>query len=109
LIPSISGVTPKVVRVSPGQHVLQFNKDGFTPVFPLALSPDDASGVVVSYELGAAAYDTVELRDGSVLVGDLESMSATEVVLRLGGKVQRLNRHSVKRILLTERDMPATK
>jgi hypothetical protein len=49
-------------------------------------------------------HDTVELRDGSVLNGDLESVSATEVVVRVGGSMQRLNRNQVKRILLVERD-----
>ncbi|MEY2414042.1 MAG: hypothetical protein QOD84_2648, partial [Acidobacteriaceae bacterium] len=33
----------------------------------------------MSYELGSAARDTIELRDGSVLTGDLISISATQV------------------------------
>ena len=40
----------------------------------------------MSYELGSSAHDTVELRDGSVINGDLESVSATELVIRIGGK-----------------------
>jgi len=36
--------------------------------------------------------------------GDLESISATEVVVRVGGKVQSLNRNQVKRITLAERE-----
>jgi hypothetical protein len=61
----------------------------------------------VSYEQGTSAHDTIELRDGSVFVCDVESVSATEVVARIGSKLQRLNRNQVKRILLVERDMPA--
>jgi PEGA domain len=103
-----AGVTPKVIRVTPGKHVLEFSKEGFTPgSFPLDIGADDANGGVVSYELGTSAHDTLELRDGSIMVCDLESMSATEVVVRVAGNLQHLDRNKVKRILLTERDMPA--
>jgi len=37
----------------------------------------------------------------------LETISAAEVVLRIGGAMQHLNRNQVKRILLVERDAPA--
>ncbi len=63
-------------------------------------------GWIMSFELGTSAHDTIELRDGSVLTGDLESVSATEAVVRIGGTVQHLNRNQVKRISLTERDTP---
>ena len=103
-----SGTTPKIVRVTPGKHVLEFNKEGFNAgKFPLEISQDDASGGSVSYELGTLAHDTVELRDGSVLVCDVESMSATEVVVRVGGALERMDRNKVKRMLLVERDPPA--
>jgi len=99
------GATPKLVRVSPGKHILEFSKQGFNPgKFPLEVGPDDVSGGSVSYELGSSVHDTVELRDGSVLNGDVESVSAAEVVVRLGGAMQHLNRNQVKRILLVERD-----
>jgi hypothetical protein len=55
--------------------------------------------------LGTAAHDTIELRDGTVLTGDLESASSTEVLVRVAGNVQHLNRNQVKRILLIERDI----
>ena len=58
---------------------------------------------------GASAHDTIELRDGSVLVGDFESVTATEAVIRIGGNLQHLNRNSIKQILLTERDEPPAK
>jgi hypothetical protein len=102
-----SGTTPKIVRLSPGKHLLQFSKEGFNPgKFPLEIGQDDASGGSVSYELGTAAHDTVELRDGSVLVCDIESMSATDVVVHVGGTVQRIDRNKIKRMLLVERDAP---
>lgn len=102
-----SGTTPKIVRVTPGKHVLEFGKEGFNPgKFPLEITQDDASGGSVSYELGTLSHDTVELRDGSVLVCDVESMSATEVVVHVGGALQRLDRNKIKRMLLVERDPP---
>lgn len=102
-----SGTTPKIVRVAPGKHLLEFSKEGFNSgKFPLEIGQDDASGGSVSYELGTLAHDTVELRDGSVLVCDIESMSATDVVVSVGGAVQRIDRNKIKRMLLVERDPP---
>src|SRR5437899_3096025 len=104
---SDAGATPKQLRISAGKHLLEFNKEGFNPgKFPLEIGPDDVSGGSVSFELGTSAHDTIELRDGSVLSGDVESVSATEVVVRMGGAVQHLNRNQVKRISLTERETP---
>lgn len=102
-----AGITPKVVQVAPGKHLLEFSKEGFNVgKFPLEVGPEDASGGSVSYELGTSAHDTVELRDGTLLNGDLESVTATEVVVRVGGSLQHLNRNQVKRIGLVEREMP---
>lgn len=102
------GTTPKLVQAGVGKHLLEFAKEGFNPgKFPLEIGPHDVSGGSVSYELGAAVHDTIELRDGTVLTGDLESVSATEVVLRVGGQLQHLNRNLVKRLLLVERQPPA--
>jgi hypothetical protein len=103
-----AGTTPKAVRIATGKHVLEFSKQGFnTGKFPLEIGPDDVSGGSVSYELGTSAHDTVELRDGSVLNCDVESMSGTEVIISIGGAKQRLDRNQVKRMLLVERDPPS--
>jgi hypothetical protein len=100
-----AGVTPKIIQVAPGKHMLEFTKEGFNSGhFPLEITPDDAPGGSVSYELGASAHDTIELRDGSVLSADVESVSATEVLVRIGGNVQRFNRNKVKRIGLIPRE-----
>jgi hypothetical protein len=102
------GTTPKIVRVAVGNHLLEFSKEGFNPgKFPFDIGPDDASGGSVSFELGTSAHDTIELRDGSVLSGDLVSVSGMEVVIKVGGADQRLSRNQVKRILLVEREAPA--
>jgi hypothetical protein len=100
-----AGTTPKNVQVGVGKHMLEFNKEGFnTGHFPMEVGPNDVSGGSVSYELGTSAHDTIELRDGSVLSGDLESVSGMDVVMRIGGSPQHFNRNLVKRILLVERD-----
>jgi hypothetical protein len=99
------GTTPKIVRVAVGKHVLEFSKEGFNAgKFPFEIGPDDASGGSVSYELGTSAHDTIELRDGSVLSGDLVSVTAMDIVVRVGGKDQTYDRNAVKRILLVQRE-----
>jgi hypothetical protein len=103
-----AGMTPKSVQFSPGKHILEFSKEGFNSGhFPLEVHPDDASGGSVSYELGTSAHDTIEMRDGTVLSGDIESVSATEVIVRVGGSPQHFSRNLVKRVSLVERDTPA--
>ena len=99
------GATPKIVQLGIGKHMLEFSKEGFNAGrFPMEIGPDDTSGGSVSYELGASAHDTIELRDGTVLSGDLQSVSATEVVVRTGGKDQSYDRNLVKRIMMVERE-----
>ncbi len=96
------------MQVGVGKHMLEFSKDGFNRGhFPLEIGSNDTSGGSVSYELGTSAHDRVELRDGSVLSGDVESVSAAEVVMRIGGAMQHFNRNQVKRISLVERDATA--
>ena len=99
-----AGTTPKIVKITPGKHVLQFSKEGFNPgSFPLEMGSNDVSGGSVSYELGTSAHDTLELRDGSVLSGDLVSLTGMDVVIKLGGADQHVDRNQVKRILLVQR------
>src|SRR5258707_5456044 len=100
-----AGTTPKSVQLALGKHSLGFVKEGFnTGTFPLEIGPDDVSGGSVSYELGTSAHDTFELRDGTVLTGDLVAVSGMEVRVRVAGTIQSLDRNKIKRILLTERD-----
>lgn len=99
------GTTPKIAEVSIGKHMLEFTKEGYNPGrFPLEMGPRDGNGGSVSYELGTSAHDTIELRDGSVLSGDLVSIDATQVQIRIGGNTQSYDRNQIKRISLTQRD-----
>jgi len=102
------GETPKMIKVGIGKHQLLFSKDGFNSgTFPLEIGPDDVSGGTVSYELGASRYDTIVLRDGSVLNGDLDSVSGMDVVIRIGGTLQHFNRNQIKQIMMVEREPPS--
>lgn len=99
-----AGVTPLALKLPVGSHTLQFSKEGFnTGNYPLVITPDQVSGGQVSYELGASAHDTIELRDGTLLNADVESVSASEVVVTMGGKQQTFDRNQVKRILFVQR------
>lgn len=103
------GVTPMAVSLPVGSHSLQFRKEGFNPgTYPLVITPDQISGGQVSYELGTSAHDTVELRDGTLLNADVQSVSATEVVVTVAGKQQTLDRTQVKRILFVQREPAAS-
>jgi hypothetical protein len=104
---ALVGTTPKIVQVLPGKHELLFSKEGFkTGAFPLEITFNDVSGGSVSYELGTSAFDSLELRDGTVLSGDVQSMTNTEIMIRVGGVIQNIDRNKVKRILLIQREAP---
>jgi len=99
------GTTPKMAEVTIGKHLLEFSKEGYNSgKFPLEMGPRDASGGSVSYELGISNHDTIELRDGSVLSGDLISVDTKEAQIRIGGNIQTLDRNQIKRVSLTQRD-----
>jgi hypothetical protein len=99
------GITPKLIRIGVGKHNLTFSKEGFnTGHFPVEVGPDDLSNGSVNFELGTLRYDTIELRDGTVLVGDLDSVAEMDIVVRVGGSLQHIDRNRIKRILLVERD-----
>ncbi len=102
-----AGVTPRLINIGVGKHTLTFSKEGFkSGEFPLEIGRDDVSGGSISYELGAASYDSIELRDGSVLNGDLVSISGMDIEIRVGGSLQHVDRNKVKRIMLVQREAP---
>lgn len=103
------GVTPRLISVGPGHHILSFSKEGFNKgTLPLDISPNDVSGGAVNFDLGTAAHDSIELRDGSILTADLVSISGMDIEVRMGGSIQHLDRNKVKRILLVEREQPSS-
>jgi hypothetical protein len=101
------GTTPRMITVGAGKHTLTFSKEGFVAgSFSLEISRDDVSGGSVSYELGGVAFDSIELRDGGVLNGDLVSISGMDVEIRVGGTLQHVDRNKIKRVMLVERQTP---
>ena len=65
---------------------------------------DEAPGGSITFELGGLAEDNVELRDGSVLKGDVLSVSMTQVQVRVNGKDQTYDRNQVRKIILVQRE-----
>jgi PEGA domain len=108
-----AGITPIMVRLTVGTHQRDLVKEGYAPGnTPVDVTPDELPGGSITLELGGLSRDTLELRDGSVVLGDVMSLSMTQVVARRGGKEQTYDRNQVKKILLRERQItqqpPAT-
>lgn len=98
------GTTPITVRMMSGTHNLELQKDGFALAkAPLDVDPDEAPGGSITITLGGLADDTIELRDGSILKGDVVSMTLESLVINVQGKEQTFDRNQVKKIFLVER------
>jgi PEGA domain len=99
-----AGMTPKLVDFTIGTHTLEFNKEGYAAsTTPLEVGADELPGGSVNVELGGLSQDSVELRDGTMVLGDVMSMSLATVVMRVDGKDQKYDRNQVKKIILVER------
>jgi PEGA domain len=99
-----AGMTPKMVDFTIGAHTLEFSKEGYAPgSTPLEVSADELPGGSVSFELGGLSQDTLELRDGTTVLGDVMSMSLATIVARVDGKDQKYDRNLVKKSILVER------
>ena len=102
-----SGVTPSVLGIVPGKHVLEFSKEGYaTESTPLEVAESSMPGSV-SLELNPLTVDTVVLRNGTVLLGRLTSVTGTGVTINVKGKPTTLERGRVARIVLAERKTAA--
>lgn len=99
-----AGTTPKLVDFTIGSHTLEFSKEGYaTSTTPLDVGADELPGGSVSVELGGLSQDSVELRDGTTILGDVLSMSLSTVVVRVEGKDQKYDRNQIKKMILVER------
>lgn len=99
-----AGTTPVMVRLAVGTHQLDLIKEGFAPGnTPIDVTADELPGGSITIELGGISRDTVEMRDGSVVLGDVISMSMTDVVIRVDGKDQSYTRNLIKKMMLVER------
>jgi len=99
------GITPITVPMGIGNHTLSFSKEGYAAgSTPVDIKADEAPGGSITFELGGLAEDNVELRDGSVLKGDVLSVSMTQVEVRVNGKDQTYDRNQVRKIILVQRE-----
>jgi PEGA domain len=99
-----SGITPVMVRMTVGTPQLALTQEGYAPGnTPVDLSAEEFPGGSITVELGGLSRDTVELQDGSVVLGDVLSMSMTEVVVGTDGKEQTFPRNQVKKVMIVER------
>jgi len=99
-----AGVTPKVYDFTIGSHTIEFHKEGYAPGSTrLDVGADELPGGSIGLELGGLSQDTVELRDGTTVTGDLISMTLQEAVFQSEGKVKTLDRNQIKKIFLVER------
>jgi len=104
-----SGVTPQVLAVAPGKHVLEFSKEGYAAgSTPLEIAENALPGSV-ELELIPLTLDTVVLRDGTTLLGNLVSVTGTGVAITVNGKLTKLDRNRVARIVLAEGKPAAVK
>jgi hypothetical protein len=99
-----SGITPRIADFTVGLHTIELNKEGYAPASsPLEVTGDEAEGGGITFELGGISNDTIQLRDGTTLLGDVVSVSMMSVVVRIDGIEQKLDRNRVKKIILVER------
>lgn len=101
-----AGLTPIIVNLTIGTHILELSKEGYANGnTPVDVTPDELPGGSVTIELGGLSRDTVELRDGTIVLGDVTSLSLTSVVVRVDGMDQMYSRNQVKKIMLVEREV----
>ena len=103
-----SGVTPQILPVAPGKHMLEFSKEGYAGAStPLEIA-DNAPPGSVQIELSPLTLDTVVLRDGTVLLGNVMSVTSTNVAINVKGKSTRLERSRVARVVFGGRNLAAS-
>lgn len=99
-----AGITPRVVDFTVGMHAIDLSKEGYAAASsPLEVTGEEGDGGSISFELGGLSNDTIQLRDGTMILGDVISMSLSSITMRVDGKEQKYDRNRVKKIILVER------
>jgi hypothetical protein len=97
------GNTPKTLRVPLGHHDLEASRSGYRTVqYPIDADMS-LNGGRIDLELGTTVHDTLELRDGSIVSGDILSMDAEKITIIVAGQNQSIERNRVSRVLLVQR------
>jgi len=98
-----SGVTPQVLPIAPGKHILEFSKEGYaTASTPVEIAANAMPGSV-DIDLNPLSVDTVVLRDGTTLLGNVTSVTETTINLNAKGKSTVLSRSRVARVVFGQR------
>lgn len=98
-----AGVTPASLQMLPGKHVLEFSKEGYAPgSTPVEVAAGALPGSV-NFELAGLKQDTVILRNGTVLLGDVTGVTMSTVSVRVNGRLRSLQRNQVARMVFIER------
>ncbi len=98
-----SGVTPVVLPIAPGKHVLEFAKEGYSSGSTPVEVAENAMPGSVELELKPLTLDTVVLLNGTVMLGNVTSVTDTGVNINVKGKPTKLERSRVARIVLGQR------
>lgn len=97
------GTSPKTLKLSVGHHDLEASHPGYRDVqYPIEADAT-LNGGRIDLELGTTVHDTLELRDGSIVSGDILSMDADKITISVAGQNQTIERNRVSRILLVQR------
>jgi len=103
-----SGVTPQILPVAPGKHTLELSKEGYaTASTPLDVAENAMPGSV-QVELNPLTLDTIVMRDGTMLMGNVVSVTSTSVSLSAKGKTTRVERSRVARVVFGGRNTTAS-
>jgi PEGA domain len=97
------GITPTTISLTQGQHTVEFSKEGFTAGSTVVDVTPGAPLAAVEFQLAGLSQDTVVLRDGSSVNGDVTAVTLTSVTLKVKGKTRSFDRNQVARVLFVER------
>lgn len=101
------GVAPKVLKVPEGSHTVVMTKAGYDKAeYAFEVRPTDGNGGYVEVEL-PTSNDILEMRDGSTVGGDVESITWETVKIIVADKPIEYPRNLVKRITLVQRQVKA--
>jgi len=99
-----AGKSPVTMSVAVGSHVIALSKDGYPgDSATITVAANQAAGKTYSFELSGALHDTVELRDGTIISGEVVAMNESEVVVQTSDGQQRYVRALVKRVSFVEK------
>lgn len=104
-----SGYTPQIIMLVSGKHVLEVSKEGYATASTPVEAAAGSLPVGVSLELSPLTQDTVVLRDGTVVLGDVSSVTMASVTVNVKGKIRKFDRNQVARLIFVQRQAPVKK